>query len=240
MIKTVELSKVYKKQVALDSVSIDIKKSTVTAIVGPNGSGKTTLLKSILGLVIPNDGTVYFDGITIKNNTEYRKRIGYLPQNHGFPPNLMVKESIRLLKDLRSDVQDYDLELYTKFGLEEHQNKQIKQLSGGTLQKLSAAIAFMFRPELLILDEPTSSLDPVASGILKEKIRSAHNSGTTVILTSHIMPEVDELAEQLIFLLEGTVKYSGSVENLKIINDTPDLERAVAKIMTREFVPCTT
>ncbi len=239
MIRTTGLSKFYKKQVALSDVTLEIEKRSVTAIVGPNGSGKTTLLKSILGLVVPSDGSILFEGNSVKNNTEYRKKIGYLPQNHGFPANLMVKESIRLLKDLRSDIEDYDLELYEKFGLEEHQNKQIKQLSGGTLQKLSAAIAFMFKPELLILDEPTSSLDPVAAGILKDKISRVHRSGITVILTSHIMPEVDELADQVIFLLEGKVRYSGSIDNLKILNDTPSLERAVASIMTKGFVPCT-
>jgi len=238
MITITGLKKTYKHHQVLKSIDIEIHSGSVTAIVGPNGSGKTTLLKSILGLVIPESGSISVGGSTIKNSDQYRKQIGYLPQNHGFPANLKVKESIKLLQDLRTDVKDYDLELYEAFGLEEYKNKQIKHLSGGTLQKLSAAIAFMFRPTLLILDEPTSSLDPSASILLKDKIRKVNDEGVTVLLTSHIMPEVDELADEVIFMLEGCVRYKGSVTELKNIQETPSLEKAVANIIKMEFSPC--
>ncbi|GAB1441562.1 hypothetical protein MASR2M39_03960 [Ignavibacteriales bacterium] len=238
MISITGLKKNFSHHQVLKSIDIEILSGSVTAIVGPNGSGKTTLLKSILGLVIPESGSISVKGATVKNNELYRKQIGYLPQNHGFPANLKVKESIKLLQDLRTDIQDYDLELYESFGLDEYKNKQIKHLSGGTLQKLSAAIAFMFRPTLLILDEPTSSLDPSASILLKDKIRKVNDAGVTVLLTSHIMPEVDELADEVIFMLEGCVRYKGSVTELKNIHDTSSLEKAVANIITMELSPC--
>lgn len=239
MIKIAGLGKNYKKLKALDDVNFELKEGAVTAIVGPNGSGKTTLLKSILGLVIPDSGSIDLDGKTIFNNNEFKKLTGYLPQYHGFPANLTVKESVELLKHLRSDSKDLDLELYHRFGLPEHEKKQIKHLSGGTLQKLSASIAFMFRPRFLILDEPTASLDPWAADIFKTKVRDANAKGVTVLLTSHIMPEVEELADDVIFLLEGRVHYHGGVEELKTAHDSPTLEKAVAGIMGKEFKLCT-
>ncbi|GJQ33458.1 MAG: hypothetical protein HBSAPP04_22970 [Ignavibacteriaceae bacterium] len=239
MIKIAGLAKNYKKLRALDSVSVELREGAVTAIVGPNGSGKTTLLKSILGLVIPDSGAIDLNGTSIFNNNEFKRLTGYLPQYHGFPANLTVKESVDLLKHLRSDSADHDLELYHKFGLPEHEKKQIKQLSGGTLQKLSASIAFMFRPKFLVLDEPTASLDPWAADIFKEKVRQENRNGVTVLLTSHIMPEVEELADEVIFLLEGRVHFHGGVEELKSANDSPTLEKAVAGIMGREFKLCT-
>ncbi len=239
MIKIAGLAKNYKKLRALDDVSIELREGAVTAIVGPNGSGKTTLLKSILGLVIPENGSIDINGKSIFNNNDFKKITGYLPQYHGFPSNLTVKESVDLLKHLRSDAKEHDLELYYRFGLPEHERKQIKHLSGGTLQKLSAAIAFMFKPQFLILDEPTASLDPWAADILKEKVREENRNGVTVLLTSHIMPEVEELADEVIFMLEGKVRFHGGVDALKTEHDSPTLEKAVAGIMGREFKLCT-
>ncbi len=239
MIKIAGLAKNYKKLRALDDVSIELREGAVTAIVGPNGSGKTTLLKSILGLVIPENGSIDINGKSIFNNNDFKKITGYLPQYHGFPSNLTVKESVDLLKHLRSDAKEHDLELYYRFGLPEHERKQIKHLSGGTLQKLSAAIAFMFKPQFLILDEPTASLDPWAADILKEKVREENRNGVTVLLTSHIMPEVEELADEVIFMLEGKVRFHGGVDALKTEHDSSTLEKAVAGIMGREFKLCT-
>lgn len=164
---------------------------------------------------------------------------GYLPQIHGFPSNLTVKESVQLLKNLRDDVSDHDMELYRKFGLNEHENKLIKQLSGGTLQKLSASIAFMFRPKFLILDEPTASLDPWASNIFKEKVQAVNREGVSVLLTSHIMSEVEEMADEIIFILEGKIRYHGGVEELMSTYETPTLEKAIAGIMGKELKLCT-
>ncbi len=239
MIKISGLHKNYKKLKALDSITIELREGAVTAIVGPNGSGKTTLLKSILGLVIPENGSIDLNGTSIFNNNDFKKITGYLPQYHGFPANLTVKESVDLLKHLRSDSTDHDLELYHKFGLPEHERKQIKHLSGGTLQKLSASIAFMFKPKFLILDEPTASLDPWAADILKEKVKTENARGVTVLLTSHIMPEVEELADEVIFMLEGKVYFHGGVDALKTTHHSPTLEKAVAGIMGREFNLCT-
>ena len=115
--------------------------------------------------------------------------------------------------------------------MQEALGQPVRQLSGGTRQKLNAAIAFLFRPALLILDEPTAGLDPVAASILKDKVRRAPAEGTTVVLTSHLMSEVEELAQHLVFLLDGQVAYQGSIEGLLAHTGESRLERAMARFL---------
>lgn len=140
-----------------------------TAVVGPNGSGKTTLIKSILGLTTPDAGEVLLDGRPVRDGCAYRARIGYMPQEARFPENLSAREVIDLLKDLRGRPADTDEELVEAFGLEPEFDKPLRTLSGGNRQKVSAVLAFLFRPDVFILDEPTAGLDPVASAVLKDK-----------------------------------------------------------------------
>jgi Cu-processing system ATP-binding protein len=110
-------------------------------------------------------------------------------------------------------------------------DQPVRTLSGGTRQKLNAAVAFLFRPTLLILDEPTAGLDPLAAGILKEKVRRAPAEGTTVVLTSHLMSEVEELAQDLVFLLDGAVAYQGPVDGLLRQMQETRLEPAMARLL---------
>lgn len=232
MITIENLNKRFGSIEALKNISAKIMKGSITYLVGPNASGKTTLIKSILGLVKPTNGNILIDGEKLNGNFSYRKKIGYMPQIASFPENLTVEEIFSMIKNLRVNTNVYDEELIAKFNLQKEFNKRLKNLSGGTRQKVNASIAFLFDPEILILDEPTAGLDPVSSSILKDKIIHENKCGKTIIFTSHILSELEELAEQVIFLLEGQIKFNGTINSL--INSTAkqNLERAIASIMS--------
>ncbi len=231
MIKTELLVKKYGTLEALKSLEIEIQENRLTYIVGPNGSGKTTFIKTILGLVKPTSGNLFVDGIKLNGIYKYRENIGYMPQIASFPENLSVKEVLALLKEIRSSNNNLDEELIQLFNLGREFEKRVKTLSGGTKQKLNAVIAFLFNPQLLILDEPSAGLDPVSSSILKDKIVKERNAGKTILFTSHILSELEELAEEIVFLLEGSVCFSGKIDELIATTGERNLERAIASIM---------
>jgi Cu-processing system ATP-binding protein len=225
-----DLRKRFGRHEVLRGIDLTIHPGRVTAVVGPNAAGKTTLIKTILGLVrADRGGSVEVDGIPVNNGPGYRERIGYMPQAARFPEHLTGREVIRFLMDLRSRRTELDQELIERFRLEPSLDKPIRTLSGGTRQKLNAVVACLFRPSLLILDEPTAGLDPVSAGILKDTVLRAPAAGVTVLLTSHIMSEVEELAQDLVFLLEGTIAFQGTVEALLAQTGETRLERAVAR-----------
>ncbi|GMU95930.1 MULTISPECIES: ABC transporter ATP-binding protein [Ignavibacterium] len=231
MIKISNIIKKYNKLEVLKGVDAEISKGKVTAIVGPNGSGKTTLLKIILGLVKADFGTIEIDGTKINGDYEYRKDIGYMPQIARYPENLTVYEVLSMIKDLRNRKDKPENKLLKDFELSGELTKPIRTLSGGNRQKLSAVISLMFDPGILIFDEPTAGLDPVISSHFKEIVIAEKNNGKTIILTSHIMSEVEELADEIIFLLDGKVYYKGSLNNLLLERGEARLEKAVAKIL---------
>jgi Cu-processing system ATP-binding protein len=217
----------------LRSLDLSIEKGRVTAILGPNGAGKTTLIKSILALVTPDAGTIQVGGRPIDARGEYRANIGYMPQIPRYPENLTVGEILHMIKDLRGRFAGLDEELIDLFELESQAAKPFRTLSGGNRQRMSAAIAFLFRPEILILDEPTAGLDPVASSTLKDKIMRERGAGRTVILTSHVMSEVEELADTIVYVLDGVVYFEESVGSLLERTGEGTLERAMARMMIR-------
>jgi Cu-processing system ATP-binding protein len=225
------LSKRFGRLTVLDRVSLTIQPRRITALIGPNAAGKSTLIKTILGLVRPDAGSVVVEDTTVNGDPAYRSTVGYMPQSACFPENLTGHEVIAMLRELRGKVVEDD-ELIQEFGLRTELGKTIRTLSGGTRQKLNAAVAFLFRPTLLILDEPTAGLDPVASEILKQKILRSRDRGVSVILSSHVLAEVDELADDVVFLSEGKVSYRGSLKGLKETTGQNRLGRAVAKLMT--------
>jgi len=233
MIEARHITKSFGRLRVLDDLSLSIGPRRITGLVGPNAAGKTTLAKIILGLTKADSGTLEIDGIPIGADDAYRSRIGYMPQMARFPENLSARELIEMLTDLRRPTRPEDDELVERFKFEGALDKPIRVLSGGTRQKVNAAIAFLFRPDLLILDEPTAGLDPVSSGILKEKIFAAKASGTTVLLTSHIMSELDELADDVAFINEGKVAFVGALAELKRVTRQSNLERAIAEMMKR-------
>ena len=229
----VELKEVYKsfgRLQVLKGIDLNIPEGGIFAILGPNASGKTTILKSILGLVIPNSGTIKVANQSIKNQWEYRKHINYLPQMANFPENLTVKELITLVKDLRNQ-ESKEQELIANLALSSYLDKNIKHLSGGTQQKLNVVLAFMFDNPIIILDEPTAGLDPVALIKIKDLIRAEKAKGKTILITTHIMSLVEELADEIVFLLEGKIYFKGTLEKLNELNQEPNLERSIAKML---------
>ncbi len=232
MIQIKNLKKSFdKKQEILKGIDLELFKGSITAIMGPNGSGKTTLLKCVLELVRPSSGEITVNRISTKNNCEYRKFIGYMPQTPRYPENLKVKELIAMLKDLKGNHNNYDEELIKELRLEEIYNKPVGTLSSGTKQRVSCAIAFLFSQEIIILDEPTAGLDPVSAEIVKAKILKEKQNGKLIIITSHIISEVEALADRIIFLLEGNVHIDSSVEELKQKTGEENLNRAIAGLI---------
>ncbi|MBI5730521.1 MAG: ABC transporter ATP-binding protein [Ignavibacteriales bacterium] len=231
MITLNNYSKHYGSLKALSEINLNISSGTLTFLVGPNASGKTTLIKSLLGLVKPTSGKIVVNGIILNGDYEYRKEIGYVSQIANFPENLTVDEIFRMVKDLRDKQKDYDEELISDFQLEPAFNKRLKTLSGGTCQKVNVAVAFLFDPKIIILDEPTAGLDPVASSLLKDKILKENKKGKTIIFTSHILSEMEELAQNVVFLLEGKIFFNGTIKDLINSTNQQNLERAIASIM---------
>jgi len=231
MIEVHNLEKRFGAIDALRRVSIRFRKGAVTAVVGPNGSGKTTLIKIILGLVKANTGRIVFDGAQLNGQSAYRERIGYMPQEGQFPENLRVSEVISLLRSLRSSVVKTDERLMTSLSVLGEFRKRVGTLSGGTRQRLNAALAFLFCPDLLILDEPTAGLDPVSCQILKDEILRVRSEGKTVVISSHNLSDIDELADDILFLCDGKPLFCGSRLELTAATGESQLDRAFIVLM---------
>jgi len=215
MIDIKELSMSYGKSGALNNINLNLERGQVVALMGPNGSGKSTLLKSILGLVIPQNGKIVVNETDIENNYLYRNSIGYMPQLVNYPENLKVKELFNILKDIRNGITEIDEELLEKFRIHEIYDKFFGQLSGGFKQRVAASIAFLFVPDILILDEPTASLDPLSTEIMKSKILETKKENKLIIVSSHIISEMDELADRIVYLLDGSIKLNMNVKDIK-------------------------
>ena len=236
LVRITNLAKAFGSLPVLRSIDLAVPRGRVMAIVGPNGAGKTTLIKSLLGLTHPDAGEISFAGVAVNGEEGYRARIGYMPQIARYPENLTGAELIAMLEDLRGAGARLDEELIELLQLESALAKPLRVLSGGTRQKVNAVMAFLFSPELLVLDEPTAGLDPLSSRILKDKILAASAAGRTFIVTSHIMNELEELADDVAFLLEGRALFVGTLEELKRITCQGTLERAIATMMRRGWL----
>lgn len=236
MIEFRALTKSFGARDVLRGVDLCVRPGRVTAVVGSNGAGKTTLLKCLLGLVHPNGGEIRVDGTRVSDDPAYRATIGYAPQMTRFPENLTAREVTDVLKGLRGDSAVIDWELFERLALAPHMDTRVRALSGGTRQKLNAALAFLFAPDVYVLDEPSAGLDPVASAVLKDKILSERGKGKTVLVTSHVIAELDELADDIVLLRGGRVGYAGTVYKLRTFTGQRYLERAIALMLAREVV----
>ena len=215
MIEIKNLTKKFNKFTALNQVNIRFNDGHSVALIGPNGCGKTTLIKCILGLNVVEDGDILVNNESVKEHYLYRKNIGYMPQIGRYPENMTIAQTIQMIKDTRKvSENELDTELLEAFELESIFDKKMRTLSGGTTQKVSAVLAFLFNPGIIILDEPTAGLDPLASEILKNKIIKEKNKGKLIIITSHLLSELDEIVSEIVFMNEGKVIVHQSVEEL--------------------------
>lgn len=235
MIRIENISKSFGKLRVLEGVNVHLKQGHTVAIIGPNGSGKTTLIKILLGMVVPNEGTVLFDNQAITSDPAYRAKIGYMPQIGRYPANLKISQLFEMMTDLRTETQ-LDEELMEAFRLTEIFQKPLGTLSGGTKQKVSAALAFLFNPPVLILDEPTAGLDPLSSEILKDKIQKEHVNGKLILITSHVMADLDELATDVLYMQDNKVQFYKSLEELRFETQEDKLNRIIAQIMSKQAV----
>lgn len=233
MITLENLHKKFGKVTALDHVSLTLQAGNSYALMGPNGSGKTTLIKCILGMVVPTEGKILFDGKDIKNDWRYREHIGYMPQIGRYPDNMHIGQLFEMMRNIRQNTHQTDEELIEAFALDKILDKRMHTLSGGTRQKVSAALAFLFNPPILILDEPTAGLDPVSVEKLKEKIQREKSKGKLFIITSHITSDLEELATDMIYLFEGKVRYNNSIDMLKEETGESRLGRAIASFISQ-------
>ena len=231
------LTKRFGAHTVLDAVDVDFTPGAVTALLGPNGAGKTTLLKTLLGLVHPSSGSVRIDGYEVDRLGRARRGIGYMPQLPHFPPHMTARELAGMLDDLRDFSDDADEELVDALRLRSELDRPFRELSGGTKQKVNAALAFRYRAPVLILDEPTAGLDPVASLALKDKIRACREEGRTIVVTSHNLGDLDAMADAVVFLLEGRVRFDGTLRALLELTARDTLEKAIASITSEPAHP---
>lgn len=226
------ISKRFGRRAVLAELDATFPTGRITGLVGPNGAGKTTLIKILLGLVTVDSGNVEVLGRPLDGTPAYRARVGYMPQAPRFAEHLTGRELVAMVRDLRGATGPVDESLLEWFAGTPALDQQVATLSGGTRQKLNAALAFLFRPDLLILDEPTAGLDPVASRRLKDEILAARDRGVSVILSSHLAGELEELADHLVFVLDGRTRFEGSARDLARTTGWADLERGLAALMT--------
>jgi Cu-processing system ATP-binding protein len=235
MIVAENLIKTYGKIRALNDISVKFGAGQAVSLLGPNGSGKTTLIKSILGLVIPEKGNLTVLGKKVRGEWQYRSRIGYMPQIGRYPENMNIGQVIRMLKELRKDCNHYDEEMVESLGISGLYDKPMRSLSGGTRQKVSACLVFLFNPEVLILDEPTAGLDPLSSEILKAKITRECAAGKLILITSHILSDLEGITSDILYLQDGNLVFYKTVDELKTITGEDKLNKVMASMMQHEL-----
>lgn len=232
MIIATNVTKKFGRLTALDNVSVTCNKGQSISLIGPNGSGKTTLIKCLLGMVVPDSGFITFNQQNIAHDWKYRANIGFMPQAGRFPENMTIAQVLDMMIDIRGrNHVELDEELINLFELQKIRDKRMRTLSGGTRQKVSASLAFLFNPQVLILDEPTAGLDPLATEILKEKIRKEKQKGKLILITSHILSDLDDIITEVIYMQEGQLRFHKSLEQLKQDTGQTHLSRAIASVM---------
>ncbi len=188
-------------------------------------------------MVVPDSGFITFNGKNIVHDWMYRQYIGYMPQIGRYPENMTIGQVFKMMKDIRKTKEknnQADEELVAAFGLDQLLHKRMRTLSGGTTQKVSASLAFLFNPDVLILDEPTAGLDPLASEILKEKIIREKSKGKLVLVTSHVLSELDDLITQVIYMQDGDLMFHKPLDDLQKDTGEQKLSKAIAAIMMKK------
>ncbi|MFX0022730.1 MAG: ABC transporter ATP-binding protein [Candidatus Hermodarchaeota archaeon] len=218
IISTLNLTKKYNQIPVVNNLNLNIHKSCF-ALLGPNGAGKTTTLLMLLNLIKPTEGKAFIFGKnTTENSVEIRKKIGYLPENIGFYPNMSGRKHLELFYRLRTnsnDVKESTNSLLKWCGLKNNYwDKRIKTYSQGMRQRLGLAIAFAGNPEIVFLDEPLSNIDPIGRVELIDKIKEKEREGITIIISSHIILEVERIADSIAIIFNGNLKISSNIINL--------------------------
>ncbi|MDO5725203.1 MAG: lantibiotic protection ABC transporter ATP-binding protein [Tissierellia bacterium] len=225
ILETKNLSKKFKSQYAVKDVNLSIRKNKIFGLLGPNGAGKSTTLKMLCGLLKPSRGEIYFNNSLWTR--ENLKDIGALIEGPAVYPNLNAKDNLLLactLYDLPKSRADEVLEI---IDLKEAGKKKVKNFSLGMKQRLGLGMAIIHRPKLLILDEPTNGLDPIGINELRSLIKSFPDKGMTVILSSHILSEVEQIADEIAIIYKGEIDYIGAIK------ETENLEQKFIEVIEK-------
>ena len=216
MIQIEHLTKRYGSFTAVDDISLQVKTGEVFAFLGPNGSGKTTTMKSVVGLNVPTSGRILVNGIDVhRHPKKARTFLSYLPQRVVFPDNLTAREIVRFYADLRGIRREFADEALTAARFNGFSDKQVSAFSGGMIQRLGLAVVSMPDTPVLLLDEPTASLDPMGVKRFREFVVEQKTKGKTVIFSTHLLPEVEQLADRVAIIVGGKLVALESIENLK-------------------------
>jgi lipooligosaccharide transport system ATP-binding protein len=214
-----QLTKIFGEFKAVDNVDMDVPRGGCFGLLGPNGAGKTTTLRMILGQSHPSSGQLQVLGRAMPASTrEVRRRMGVVPQTDNLDPDFTVFENLSVYAsffDLKyTEVKDHIEELIVLVELQEKRNTRITELSGGMKRRLSIARALVNKPEVLVLDEPTTGLDPQVRHLIWSRLRELKQSGTTLLLTTHYMEEAERLCDDLVIMDEGRILNQGHPKNL--------------------------
>ncbi|HEX5083745.1 MAG TPA: ABC transporter ATP-binding protein [Blastocatellia bacterium] len=217
MIQIEHLIKTFGEHTAVGGVSFEIERGETFALLGPNGSGKTTTLKCVAGLVKPSSGKILIDGFDVwENPQQARSRMSYLPQRVSFPDNLSAREVLEFYRRLRKlPPRRVDEALSGRFNFNGFADKAVGKFSGGMVQRLGLAVACLPDAPILLLDEPTVSLDLEGAIRFREFLLSLKREGKTIVFTSHTLADVERLADRVAILVGGRLVALESVESLK-------------------------
>lgn len=210
MIETKELSKKFKRQYANDKISMTVRENTIYGLLGPNGAGKSTLLKLLTGMLNPTSGEILFAGKTWERRNLLE--IGALIETPPLYENLSAYENLKVRALLYGVSDERINEVLEIVSLQNTGEKKAGQFSLGMKQRLGIAIALLNRPKLLILDEPTNGLDPIGIGEMRQLIRSFPDQGITVILSSHMLSEVEQIVDDIGIIAGGKLWYEGAID----------------------------
>jgi ABC-2 type transport system ATP-binding protein len=217
-IETIDLRKTYGSETALDGVSLSIPSGTVYGFLGPNGAGKTTTMRLLTGLSTPTSGEVYVCGTSVSDRRELASHIGYLPETPPLYDEFNAREQLDYVADLRNiptETADERIETYLdQCALSADAGKRISTYSKGMRQKTAFVQSVLHDPDVLFLDEPTSGLDPRAARRIRESITDFADAGTTVFLSTHILPVVEEVADEVGVLFDGRLAAEGTPEEV--------------------------
>lgn len=218
MLEIQHLKKRYANQIAVNDVSLSLQKGSIFGLLGPNGAGKSSLLRMVTGITMPDEGTILFKGEPF-DLEKHSRLIGYMPEERGLYKKMKVGEQALYLARLKGLSQEEAMQKinywFEKLDMQTWRNKKVEDLSKGMSQKLQFVITIVHDPELLILDEPFSGLDPVNSAIIKDEILLLAEKGTTIIFSTHRMEQVEELCREIALINKGELILDGSVAAIR-------------------------
>ncbi|CAM2915695.1 ABC transporter ATP-binding protein [Hathewaya histolytica] len=209
-----DLSKRYKKDLAVNHINFQLKESAITILAGPNGAGKTTTIKCILGLLKKNSGEVLIDG---KNIREMKENVAYVPENPDIYPYLTVWESMKFIS-LAYSLKQWEgkaKEILSMFNIFDKRNEIGKSLSKGMKQKLSICMALLHEPDIFLIDEPFVGLDPLGIKEFKQALKILRDNGKSVLISTHMLATVEELGDNIIIMQNGNILFNGSMKELR-------------------------